>query len=267
MESQEEIVVLNSDSEETPVEPESSNNPELPSSARRFIRGHKEKYTLHEKRKLGQLISEKKKKYDSLVIKKSKDGYLASAVREYYQDLSSLKSSDPMLQKAIKMGKRSYEQYVKDSNDISDKPSNKKIRAEGGGRKTRVQNVREAAFEWFIDVRTSLKARLPRSQFKLKCIELYKAWLSSQSEEVKAEEMKNPMVFSNRWIHGWMREYRVSLRKPNKRYQIKAQDRKERIVEYIKNVWRVRKFFIDRYGVDPPIINGDQMPLHRNESQ
>ena len=35
--------------------------------------------------------------------------------------------------------------------------------------------------------------------------------------------------------------------------------------EYIKNVWRVRKFFIDRVGVDPPIINGYQMPLHRNE--
>ena len=28
----------------------------------------------------------------------------------------------------------------------------------------------------------------------------------------------------------------------------------------------VRKFFIDRVGIDPPIINGDQMPLHRNES-
>ena len=28
----------------------------------------------------------------------------------------------------------------------------------------------------------------------------------------------------------------------------------------------VRKYFIDEYGVDPPVINGDQMPLHRNES-
>ena len=28
----------------------------------------------------------------------------------------------------------------------------------------------------------------------------------------------------------------------------------------------MRKFFIDSYNVDPPIINGDQMPLHRNES-
>jgi len=63
-----------------------------------------------------------------------------------------------------------------------------------------------------------------------------------------------------------MREYNVSLRKPNKRFQIKQEDRKERIFEYIKNVWTVRKFFIDNFAVDPPIINGDQIPLHRNES-
>ena len=63
-----------------------------------------------------------------------------------------------------------------------------------------------------------------------------------------------------------MSEYEVSLRKPNKRFAIKQDDRIERILEYLKNVWRIRKFFLDNYGIDPPIINGDQMPLHRNES-
>ena len=28
----------------------------------------------------------------------------------------------------------------------------------------------------------------------------------------------------------------------------------------------VRKYFLEKYDIDPPIINGDQMPLHRNES-
>ena len=58
----------------------------------------------------------------------------------------------------------------------------------------------------------------------------------------------------------------VSLRKLSKRFQIKLADREERISEYLKNIWTVQKFFIDNFGVDPPIINGDQMPLHRNES-
>ena len=35
---------------------------------------------------------------------------------------------------------------------------------------------------------------------------------------------------------------------------------------YLKNVWNVRRYFIETFDIDPPIINGDQMSLHRNES-
>ena len=67
-------------------------------------------------------------------------------------------------------------------------------------------------------------------------------------------------------ITAWMREYGVSLKKPNKRYAIKQEDRIQRLAEYLKNIWRIRKYFLHHYKIDPPIINGDQMPLHRNES-
>ena len=50
-----------------------------------------------------------------------------------------------------------------------------------------------------------------------------------------------------------MTEYKVSLRKPNKRFQIKQSDREERVYEYIKNVWTVRKFFLDNFSIDPPV--------------
>ena len=63
-----------------------------------------------------------------------------------------------------------------------------------------------------------------------------------------------------------MREYGVSLRHPNKRFQIKQENREEGVFEHLKNIWTARKFFLDNFGVDPPVINGDQMPLHRNES-
>ena len=37
--------------------------------------------------------------------------------------------------------------------------------------------------------------------------------------------------------------------------------RKELVFEYIKNVWIVRKPFIDNFSVDPPVINmGDATP-------
>ena len=63
-----------------------------------------------------------------------------------------------------------------------------------------------------------------------------------------------------------MKEYSVSLRQPNKKYAIKNEDRIIRIKNYLKNILTVGKYFTDKYGVDAPVINGDQMPLHRNES-
>ena len=98
--------------------------------------------------------------------------------------------------------------------------------------------------------------------FKAQAKFFYDQWSFQQPPETNQPDL----VFTNRWIKGWMHEYNVSLRKPNKRFQIKQVDGKEPILEYIKNIWTVRKFFINNSAVDPPIINGDQMPLHRNES-
>ena len=63
-----------------------------------------------------------------------------------------------------------------------------------------------------------------------------------------------------------MRHHHVSLKLPNKRYSISSEDRKERMTEHIKNIWLVRKYFHNTFNVDIPIINGDQVPFHRNES-
>ena len=53
--------------------------------------------------------------------------------------------------------------------------------------------------------------------------------------------------------------------------QIKSTRSKKKIEKFesriiSKSIWTLRKYFIDKYGVDTPVINGDQMPLHRNES-
>ena len=86
---------------------------------------------------------------------------------------------------------------------------------------------------------------------------------TTQSEPVPEQDQ---LKFIKHWMQDWMKEYNVSLRKPNKKYVIKKEDRIIRIKDYLKNICTVRKYFIDKYGVDPPVINGDQMPLHRNES-
>ena len=118
-------------------------------------------------------------------------------------------------------------------------------------------------FEWLINVRGVLKGRLPKKMFRTKCQQVYSEWLKQQPEPIPEEEQ---LKFSKHWIQDWMKEYNVSLRKPNKRFAIKNEDRIIRIKDYVQNIWTVRKYILDTYGVDPPIINGDRMPLHRNES-
>ena len=117
-------------------------------------------------------------------------------------------------------------------------------------------------YDWFIDIRSSLKARLPKSMFKVQCKIFYEQWLLQQEKEFPEEKK---IVYSNKQIRRWIQEYNIGLRKPNKRFQIKQADREKRIFEYLKNIWTVRKFFIDNFEIDPPIINGDQMPVHRNK--
>ena len=86
---------------------------------------------------------------------------------------------------------------MKERDGLENEKSKKKFRKPGGGRKTRVTNVRDSLFEWFVDVRTSLKARLLRKMFLLKCKELYTAWLGQQSDVVQAEHEKRPVMCSD----------------------------------------------------------------------
>ena len=63
-----------------------------------------------------------------------------------------------------------------------------------------------------------------------------------------------------------MKEYRVSLRTPNKRFCLPYNERKVRILEYHKNMMRVQYYYDYNHGIDIPVKNGDQMPLYMNES-
>ena len=124
-----------------------------------------------------------------------------------------------------------------------------------------MQIVNEKLLNWFIDVRETLKGRLPRRIFKTKANQLYEEGVT-QNPVPENERLK----FSNQWVKEWQQEYGISLRKPNKKYSIKKEDLVERLQDYLRNIWRVKRFFIEKYGIDPPVINGDQMLLHRNES-
>ena len=113
-----------------------------------------------------------------------------------------LKSDDPVMKKALKFGKRCCDR-AGDDVEIASPPTKTKFRQPGGGRKTVAPEVREALYDWFIDTRGSLKARLPRSLFKAQAKFFYDDWLSQQPDKAKQQP---ELVFSNKWIKGWMSE-------------------------------------------------------------
>ena len=60
-----------------------------------------------------------------------------------------------------------------------------------------------------------------------------------------------------------MAEFQVSLSTPNKRFAVSQDDRVERVFEILANAMRFRRYSIKKFVIDPIIINGDQMPIHR----
>ena len=102
-------------------------------------------------------------------------------------------------------------------------------------------------FEWFINVRGVLKGRLPKKMFRTKCQQVYSEWVKQQPERIPEKEQ---LKISKHWVQDWMKEYIVSLRKPNKRFAVENEDRIIRIKDYLQNIWTVRMYFLGTYGVD-----------------
>ena len=115
-----------------------------------------------------------------------------------------------------------------------------KFHKSGAGRKRKAPKVRDAMLEWFINVRGVLNGRLPKKMFRRKCQKVYSKWLKQQPETIPDEKQ---LKFSKHWIQDRVKEYKVSLGKPNKRFAIKNEDRIIRIRLFTKYLDGKKVFF------------------------
>ena len=120
-------------------------------------KSNSEKYDRELKELEGKTRCDHKRK--KLILMKPKQGFIVAAVREFYTDLSKVKQDNPNLVKALKFAKPCYEKYLA-NNFEGEEPPKKRFRESGAGRKCKAPEVREAIFEWFINVRGVLKGRL-----------------------------------------------------------------------------------------------------------
>ena len=105
-----------------------------------------------------------------------------------HPSMSHLTEKDERFKSALMVARRAYETRKRKAGDGGDTSGlKKKFREGGGGRKQQAVEVRQAMFEWFVDIRGSLKARLPVKIFRNKCKEVYETWLRCQNEEAKGE--------------------------------------------------------------------------------
>ena len=112
-------------------------------------------------------------------------------------------------------------QFDIEGNDVAGK-----FRVLGAGAPKKAVEVRKALFEYFIDIRSVLKARLSKGLLVAKIRSLYQEYCEQQRKQgIEPEKL----TFSNRWLKDWCREHHISMKKPNKRFSVKAEDFKKHL--------------------------------------
>ena len=172
--------------------------------------------------------------------------YIQPTVREVFKDLTD----EPSNSKDFKSTTVSCcrEKLEKGEFDLEENCYQKKYRVMGTGPPKKALKVQYGLFDYFIDIRYSLKGQLPQHILLFKAKQLYEEYCVLKAE---AGEVPEKLKTTRKWC----KDYHISLQYPNKTNFYNSRSLKE------KNKWWKAK-----YKVDPPILSADQMPLHHNES-
>ena len=136
-------------------------------------------------------------------------------------------------------------------------------RSHGCGRHRKCQPLREALFEWFCSVRKVVNGRFPLSMLRDRALQLRDDIVEDACRSFTV--LKVPVI-NHYWIHAWRKQYRVSLRRPGKKFKVPRHVFLERCRITWCNVIRARLFVWHLFGYWPEIDGFDQTPFHFSES-
>ena len=127
----------------------------------------------------------------------SQIGYKALPVREIFVDMKDEGSTSSDYKTCIKFFGRCEELLITEQFDIEGNDVSNKSRVAGAGAPKKAIELRNELFQYFIDIRSSLKARLPKNIFQAKARSVYTEYCKLQREQGQ----KPPkLTFSNRWL-------------------------------------------------------------------
>ena len=139
------------------------------------------------------------------------------------------------------------------------------LRSRGAGPLYKAPELREALFDWFVDIRASLACALTPRFVLYKAKELAANMLAS----MRQCGVYTPLPkLTPRWLLRWRHSVGISLRKPNSRVKASRQCLEQRLKAMWCNLFRIRRlaqWFLQRDLADS-IYGIDEKPLHFNEA-
>ena len=109
-----------------------------------------------------------------------------------------------------------------------------------------------------------ITGRFPRSVLRAKVYQLLTDYAyASLLNGVKV----NTFVPDARWFRDWQAEYGLSMRKPNRRYQVPKSVLMERLEIFWLNLLRLRLLMKLLLGYEPQLENFDQSPYHNPQQR
>ena len=100
-------------------------------------------------------------------------GVYSKAVRKFFPDLKKASYNDRPFLAALQLAKRSYKMFTNPSDEPQTKKLKQTFRLQGkSGPRVKFKEIRDELYEWVVDVRSALKARLPRSMLRAKAEQL-----------------------------------------------------------------------------------------------
>ena len=164
---------------------------------------------------------------------------------------TKLKNIKPDFSSRRQDGRRRFRRY------------SERMRGFGAGRFHKASLVREELYEWFTDIKRSMKCRFPVRALMCQAQILTETYVV---ECIRGGRRADPPKITYEWLREWRQLYGVSLRKPNRRFFVPRPVLKERLEITWLNIMRVRKLATLALGYDLALYNADQSPFHMNES-
>ena len=140
-------------------------------------------------------------------------------------------------------------------------------RGRGGGRRRVCVVLREMLMTWYSIVRHSVNlkimCRFPKKVLLVQALKLqqdYYCFCLKNGEE--PEHVK----VDGRWLNGFLLEYRLTSRRPNRKFKVPRAVLAERLKIWWTVVAKLRKLILLEFGYDAKCRNIDQSPFHGNEA-